>query len=114
MDNTQREILEQLAYIRQHMPNGELKRIENRVNKLDSDISDLKKTLLDPKEGLIVETNKNTEARKEHANKLERLDDINLDLEKIKEWRGGLVKALWLGFSALVAMIFKTIIELFR
>jgi alpha-mannosidase len=114
MTSTEREILEQLAEIRKQMPNGELKRIEKRVEHINKEVSHIKETLLDPHDGVIVETNKNTAARKEHSSKLEDLDKINLDLEKIKDWKGGVVKSLWTGFTAIIVIIFKNLAELFK
>lgn len=111
MTSTEREILEQLAEIRKHMPNGELKRIEKQVSELNKDISYIKRTLLDPNDGVIVETNKNTDARKQHSAKLEDLDKINLDLEKIKDWKGGVIKSLWTGFTAIIGIVAKIITD---
>ena len=65
------EILGALDHIRKHMPNGELKIIQEKVEaieesqeKLHGDISQIKKLLLDPETGVIVRVNKNTQFRK--------------------------------------------------
>ena len=41
------------------MPNGELKQMANDFQKMKDDVSDLKRTLLNPDDGVIVNTNKN-------------------------------------------------------
>ena len=66
---TQKEILEsvlaEIKHVKTHMPNGELKQMANAFQKMKEDVSDLKRTLLNPDNGVIVNTNKNTEFRLE-------------------------------------------------
>lgn len=57
------EIIEALKEIRNHQPNGELKRIEKCVNGLAAKVDDIHNKIMDPENGLIVQTNKNTEFR---------------------------------------------------
>ena len=45
------------------MPNGELKQMQLDMSELKEDISEMKYTLLNPDNGVIVNTNKNTEHR---------------------------------------------------
>ena len=69
---TQKQLLEsvlsELTHIKSHMPNGELKQMQKDMEDLKEDISDLKYTLLNPDDGVIVNTNKNTEHRRELQN----------------------------------------------
>ena len=62
---TQKEVLEsvlaEIRHVKTHMPNGELKQMANDFQKMKEDVSDLKKTLLNPDNGVIVNTNKNTD-----------------------------------------------------
>ena len=66
---TQKEILEtvlsELVHIKKHMPNGELKAMVDDVKDLKEDMSELKYTLLNPTDGVIVKTNQNTSFRRE-------------------------------------------------
>ena len=66
---TQKEILEsvlaEIKHVKTHMPNGELKQMAKDFEKIKEDITDLKFTLLNPDNGVIVNTNKNTEFRLE-------------------------------------------------
>ena len=66
---TQKETLDavlgELRHIKTHMPNGELKQMQKDLEAMKEDVSDLKYTLLNPDNGVIVNTNKNTEFRQE-------------------------------------------------
>lgn len=108
---TQKQLLEDLLseikHIKTHMPNGELKQMANDFEKMKDDISDLKFTLLNPDNGVIVNTNKNTEYRKElqgnevdFRNKLSEIDDL-------KRWKDGVTKALWIIFGILATVIVR-------
>ena len=108
---TQKQLLESLLseikHIKTHMPNGELKQMANDFEKMKDDISDLKFTLLNPDNGVIVNTNKNTEYRKElqgnevdFRNKLSEIDDL-------KRWKDGVTKALWIIFGILATVIVR-------
>ena len=108
---TQKETLDavlgELRFIKNHMPNGEMKAIQKDMESLKEDVSDLKYTLLNPDNGVIVNTNKNTEFRQEmNANKKD--FDINmLELEDLKRWKAGVSKALWIIFGTLAALIIR-------
>ena len=108
------QILEELEYIKKHMPNGELKRIEQSVNHLKEDMSDMKKILLDPNEGVIVNTNKNTEWREKRQKKIEVYDKKVVELDKLIEWKNSVTKAIWIGFTAIVGIISKMMIDVFK
>jgi len=108
---TQKQVLDSLLseikHIKHHMPNGELKAMQKDMEDLKADISDLKYTLLNPDNGVIVNTNKNTEYRKElqnnevdFRNKLSEIDDL-------KRWKDGVTKALWIIFGILATVIVR-------
>ncbi len=108
---TQRDLLEdvlsELKHIKQHMPNGELKVIVEDVKDVKEDVSELKYMLLNPEDGLVVKTNKNTEFRLSMQSNEK---DFNLkmqELEDLKRWKAGVTKALWIIFSALAALVFE-------
>ena len=111
---TQKELLEnvftELLTIKKHMPNGELKALVDDVKDLKEDISDLKYTLLNPEDGVIVKTNINTAFRK----RMEENDkDFQLqmrEVEDLKRWKGGVNKALWIIFGLLIALVGKILL----
>ncbi len=113
---SQKEVLEriliEIAAMKTKLPNGELKRMEESIRDLrddysdiKSDISDIKYTLLNPEDGIIVRVNKNTEYRIEREDKQEYYDKIITDFEKLKDWKDGVTKALWIVFTSLVGII---------
>ena len=110
---TQKDILEkvlrELTHIKKHMPNGELKALVEDVKEMKDNMSDLKYTLLNPDDGVIVRTNKNSEFRKEmQANE----KDFQLhmqELESLKNWKDGVNKALWIVFALIAGIIVKLV-----
>ena len=116
MAATQKEVLEQIlieiATMKTKLPNGELKRMEESVRDLrdnyttlKEDVSDIKYTLLNPEDGIIVRVNKNSDYRKEREEKQKYYDRIVTEFEKMKDWKDGVTKALWIVFTALVGII---------
>ena len=114
--STQKDILEliltEIATMKTKLPNGELKRMEATIREMKdnyadmkTDVSDIKFTLLNPEDGIIVRVNKNTGWRHEREEKAEYYDKIISDFEKMKEWKDGVTKALWIVFSALVGIV---------
>ena len=114
--NTQKDILEQIlseiATMKTKLPNGELKRMEESVRdlrdnyaSLKEDVSDIKYTLLNPEDGIIVRVNKNSEWRREREEKQKYYDKIVTDFEKMKDWKESVTKALWIVFTALVGIV---------
>jgi len=116
MAATQKEVLEQIlseiSVMKTKLPNGELKRMEESVrdlrdnyNDVKSDVSDIKYTLLNPEDGIIVRVNKNTEFRYEREEKIPFYDDIVTEFQKMKDWKEGVTKALWIVFTSLIGVI---------
>tara|TARA_Y100001972_G_C7508128_1_gene256906 strand:- start:89 stop:445 length:357 start_codon:yes stop_codon:yes gene_type:complete len=108
---TQKDLLEsvlsELKHIKTHMPNGELKQMVKNQEEMKSDISELKYMLLNPDNGVVVNTNKNTEYRMELQNnevdfrkKLSEIDDL-------KKWKEGVTRALWIIFGILATVIIR-------
>ena len=110
---TQKEILEsvlsEIKHIKTHMPNGELKQMQADMTDLKDDISDLKYTLLNPDNGVIVKTNQNTAFRKEmQANEKEFQLQMQ-EVDALKRWKDGVTKALWIIFGTIAAIIIRMI-----
>jgi hypothetical protein len=116
MANTQKDILEQIlveiATMKTKLPNGELKRMEESIRDLrdnyttlKEDVSDIKYTLLNPEDGIIVRVNKNTDWRHEREDKQRYYDKIVTEFEKMKDWKESVTKALWIVFTALVGIV---------
>ncbi len=108
---TQKEVLDSLLseikHIKSHMPNGELKQMQKDMESLKDDVSDLKFTLLNPDNGVIVNTNKNTEFRQEMQSGQKEFNAQMLELEDLKRWKAGVNKALWIIFGSIAALVIR-------
>lgn len=106
---TQKEILEtvlsEIKHIKTHMPNGELKQIQKDMSDLKEDMSDMKFTLLNPDNGVIVNTNKNTDFRMQMQSNEKDFQKQMSEVEDLKRWKEGVTKALWIIFGSLVAIV---------
>ena len=103
-------VLGELRFIKNHMPNGEMKQIQKDMESLKDDVSDLKYTLLNPDNGVIVNTNKNTEYRQEMQLGRAEFQANMLELEDLKRWKAGVSKALWIIFGTLAAIVIRMLI----
>lgn len=111
---TQREILDSLLleikHIKNHMPNGELKQMAKDFENMKEDLSDLKYTLLNPENGVIVNTNKNTDFRKKIESGEEKFQQQVIEVEDLKRWKNGVNKALWILFTVVAGIIIRMLI----
>ena len=116
MAATQKEVLDQIlieiASMKTKLPNGELKRMEESVhslrdnyNQIKTDVSDMKYTLLNPEDGIIVRVNKNTDFRYDREEKMPYYDNIVLEFQKMKDWKDGVTKALWILFGSMIGVL---------
>lgn len=112
---TQKELLQtvlsELVHIKKHMPNGELQAMIEDVKDLKMDISDLKYTLLNPEDGVIVKTNKNSEFRMEMQSNERDFQAKMAEVEDLKKWKDGVTKALWILFAGLAAVVIRLLTE---
>ena len=113
---TQKQLLEtvlnELSSIREQMPNGELKQMQRDMEKATQDLSDLKFTLLNPDNGVIVNTNKNTEFRQTLQAEEKELQIKLTELENLKSWKDGVSKALWIIFGSLAGLIIRALSQI--
>jgi len=114
-----KQILEEIAYLKSKMPNGELLAMQNNLeflktnqNSMKDDLSDLKKKLLDPENGVIVKVNENTKFRLSEERRNEEYVQYTSDLDSLKKWQSGVNKALWLIFGCIIAIGLNVIFKL--
>ena len=115
---TQKEILEtlcaEIAKLKKDMPNGNILRIEQSINEMHknqtemkSDIKTMQKRLFNPDDGLIVETNKNTAFRTicepEREMLIEQFKGV-LRWKKVIEWGLGVVFVATIGAIVTIMM----------
>lgn len=108
---TQKEVLStvlsELKHIKTHMPNGELKQMQKDIESLREDLSDMKYTLLNPDNGVIVNTNKNTEFRQDMQAGQKEFNTQMSELDNLKRWQSGVNKALWIVFGSIAAIVIR-------
>ena len=103
-------VLQEIKHVKTHMPNGELKLMLKEFEDIKEDISDLKYTLLNPDNGVIVNTNKNTEFRQTMQLNEKEFQLQMIELEDLKRWKNGVNKALWIIFGSLAAIVIRMLI----
>ena len=111
-----KQILDELSRLKSNMPNGDLKHLQDGIEglrldqkSLKDDISDIKKKLLDPDDGVIVKVNENTKFRIQEEDRYEDYLQFNSDIKELKNWQSGVNKALWILFAAIIAIALKVI-----
>jgi len=108
---TQKDILEsvlkEIKHIKGHMPNGELKQMQADMSDLKEDISEMKYSILNPDNGVIVNTNKNTEYRTLLQANQKDFEAKLAEVDSIKLWKEGVTRALWIIFGIIAAIIIR-------
>ena len=78
--------------------------LENQKD-MKADVKDLKKRLLNPFDGVIVNTNKNTEFREEYEKLQDERDQLESDVQQLIKWKGTYLKVFWALFTAALGII---------
>ena len=111
-----KQIIEDLQTIKSSLPNGEIKVLKTNIDEMresqkamKEDLSDIKKKLLDPNDGVIVKVNENTRFRIQEENRYDDYMKMNVDVQDLKKWQSGINKAMWIVFGALIAIGVKVI-----
>ena len=100
-------MFDEIKHIKTHMPNGELKQMLKEMQSMKDDITELKFTLLNPDNGVIVNTNKNTEYRMELQNNEVDFRNKLAEIEDLKKWKESVTRALWIIFGILATVIIR-------
>ena len=118
---TNKEILEEIEFLKTKLPNGEFALLKKSVEDLHggqetlrSSIRNLKQQLLDPDDGVVVRVNRNSEFRKDSEERgplceksFENMED---GVDSLLRWKEGVSKALWILFTAVVGLVIKLVI----
>ena len=82
-----------------------IKQLMENQGEMKVQISDLKRELLNPRTGVVVETIKNTEFRK----RIEERGDLGLDLltehKELIKWKNNINKAFWLMLTTVLGIL---------
>lgn len=111
------EILEGLAQIQKNIPNGEIKLIQGKLieieesyNELYTEVKDMKKRILDPETGIVVQLNKNTATITKYEDFREKVG-ILATVAEILAWKNNINKVVWILFAALAGIILNIIFK---
>ena len=118
---TNKEILEEIEFLKKKLPNGEFALLKKSVedlsigqNSLKSSIRELKQQLLDPDNGVVVRVNRNSEFRKDSEKRgplcQQSFENMEDSVNNILGWKDNVSKALWILFTAVVGLIIKLVI----
>jgi hypothetical protein len=118
MATTNKEILEEIEFIKKKLPNGEFALLKKSVedlssgqNALKSSIRELKQQLLDPDNGVVVRVNRNSDFRKDSEQRgplcQQSFENMEDNVNSILGWKDNVSKALWILFTGIAGIIVK-------
>jgi len=115
---TNKEILEEIEFLKTKLPNGEFALLKKSVEDLSdgqeslkSSIRELKQQLLDPDGGVVVRVNRNSDFRKESEQRgplcQQSFENMEDNVNSILGWKDNVSKALWILFTGIAGIIVK-------
>ena len=118
---TNKEILEEIEFLKKKMPNGEFALLKKSVedlsggqNALKSSIRELKQQLLDPDYGVVVRVNRNSDFRKDSEQRgplcQQSFENMEDNVNSILGWKDNVSRALWILFTGIAGLIIKTML----
>ena len=118
---TNKEILEEIEFLKTKLPNGEFALLKKSVedlssgqNALKSSIRELKQQLLDPDNGVVVRVNRNSEFRRDSEQRgplcQQSFESMEDNVNSILGWKDNVSKALWILFTGIAGLIVKTVL----
>jgi hypothetical protein len=107
-----RELLEAFTSLKAKMedPNyvqleASIKQVIENQSDMKEDVSELKKRLLNPYDGAIVEISKNTDFRKEQERNQSAYDKLVDEHKALIQWKSTYTKIFWTIFTAAIGVI---------
>lgn len=107
-----RELLEAFSSLKAKMedPNyiqleASIKQVIGNQNDMKEDVSELKKRLLNPYDGAIVEISKNTEWRKQQERDSRDFEKLVDEHKSLIQWKSTYTKIFWTLFTAAIGVI---------
>ena len=115
---TNKEILEEIEFLKTKLPNGEFALLKKSVedlssgqNALKSSIRELKQQLLDPDNGVVARVNRNSDFRKDSEKSgplcKKSFENMEDNVNSILGWKDNVSKALWILFTGIAGIIVK-------
>jgi len=84
---------------------NDLRNLTQNQSDMKRDLKDLKKAMLNPFDGVIVNTNKNTEFRLDYEKLQEERDKLQDNVTQLIKWKGTYLKVFWAIFTAALGII---------
>ncbi len=82
-----------------------IKQVIDNQSDMKEDVSELKKRLLNPYDGAIVEISKNTDFRKEQERNQSSYDKLVDEHKALIQWKSTYTKIFWTVFTAAIGVI---------
>lgn len=116
-----KELLESFISLKQKIEDPSYIHLDTSIQQLiknqedmKRDMSDLKKRLLNPYDGAIVEIRKNTEFRHVHENKENDYDKLLEEHKDLVKWKGNFSKVFWVIFTTATGLLAFIFTEIFN
>ena len=107
-----KELVQAFSSLKQKMedPNyialsNDLRNLTQNQSDMKRDLKDLKKAMLNPFDGVIVNTNKNTEFRLDYEKLQEERDKLSEDVSHLLKWKSMYIKVFWALFTAALGVL---------
>lgn len=119
VDTMMNDILDALEVIKEKLPNGELKVIQERIETIESaqydmkeDLRTIRKQLLDPEDGIVVRVNKNTEFRRRKEESEKEFTKILDEHKELMAFKSTTTRVLWILFTAIVGIVVSMLFKM--
>jgi len=106
-----KELMVAFSSLKQKMEDPNYIALDNSIKSMmenqrdmKADVKDLKKRLLNPIDGVIVNTNKNTEFREGYIKLQEERDVLADDVAHLKRWKQMYIKIFWTLFTGAIGV----------
>ena len=102
-----KELVQAFASLKQKMEDPNYIALDNSIKtmmenqrEMKKDVTELKRRLLNPFDGVIVNTNKNTEFREAYEALKDERDKLEDDVNMLIKWKSTYIKVFWALFTA--------------
>lgn len=116
-----KELLESFVSLKQKMEDPSYIHLDTAIQQLiknqedmKEDMSDLKKRLLNPYDGAIVEIRKNTEFRQAQEKKEKEYEKLLEEHKDVVKWKGNFTRAFWVLFTTAAGVLAFILTEIFK
>jgi hypothetical protein len=84
---------------------GSIQVLIDNQNDMKADMSELKRRLLNPYDGAIVEIRKNTSSRHDYESQSKELETLKEEHRNVMKWKGNFTKVFWAVFTTSIGIV---------